>query len=174
MDVEYIMQKAQIGQHDVAADLGCGTSGHFVFPLARQVGAHGKVYAVDIQKTALDSISRRVKLIGAKNIVTVWSNLEMFNATEIEAASLDAAFLVNTLFLTQKRTEVLREAARMLKQGGRLVVADWQNLNIPFGPPITERAKKELIIFGAKQVELKLEEEFLAGPYHYGLVFTKL
>lgn len=174
LDVNYILEKAQVGPNKVIADLGCGTSGHFVFPLSRVVGKHGKVYAVDILRVALESISRRIKIERVNNVETVWSNLEIFNATKIESSSLDVAFLINTLFLSHKRIEIIREASRMLKKDGRLIIVDWQNMDIPFGPPPEERVRKELVITGAKKIELKFEEEFLAGPYHYGLLFTKL
>ncbi|HAM88194.1 MAG: putative SAM-dependent methyltransferase [Candidatus Falkowbacteria bacterium GW2011_GWC2_38_22] len=174
LDVDYILKKAGVGPNKVVADLGCGTSGHFVFPLSKAVGKHGRVYAVDILKIALESIARRVKIERAANVTTVWSNLEVFNATKIESSCLDITFLINTLFLSHKRLEIIREAARMLKRDGSLIVVDWQNLNIPFGPPAEERVKKELIINGAKNLGFKFDEEFLAGPYHYGLLFTKM
>lgn len=174
LDVNYILEKAQIGPHKVVADLGCGTNGHFVFPLSRLVGKHGKVYAVDIQKIVLESIIRRIKMEKTLNIETIWSNLEVFNATKIESSSLDAAFLINTLFLSHKRIEIIRESVRMLKQNRILTIVDWQSIDIPFGPPPEERVKKEQIISNSSRMGLKFEEEFLAGQYHYGLIFTKI
>ncbi len=174
VDANSIMEVAQIGDKTKVADLGCGTSGHFVFPAARLVGKNGKVYAVDILKTVLENIKKRVKQENLDNIEPVWSNLEIFGATKIEAGSLNAALLVNTLYQSTKRVEILREAIRMLKKDGRLVVVEWKNISSPFGPPAEERVKLDLLKKGAERLGLKLEEEFEAGPYHYGLVFTKI
>ncbi|MEA1963373.1 MAG: class I SAM-dependent methyltransferase [Patescibacteria group bacterium] len=174
IDVNHILEKAQIAEGMQVADLGCGTLGHFVFPLAKIVGKHGKVYAVDILRIALDTIDRRIKVEGSKNIETVWSNLEIFKATKIESSSLDAAMLLNTLYLSHKRVEIIRESVRMLKQGGKLMIVEWQNTNIPFGPPMGERVKEDSLIHGAGKFGLKFINEFIAGQYHYGVIFEKI
>ncbi len=174
IDVNHILEKAQIAESMQVADLGCGTLGHFVFPLAKIVGKNGKIYAVDILKIALDTIRRRIKLENFKNIETVWSDLEVFKATKIESSGLDAAMLLNTLYLSHKRAEIIRESVRMLKQGGKLIIVEWQSANIPFGPPMTERVKKDSLIHGAGKLGLKLIDEFIAGQYHYGVIFEKI
>ena len=174
IDAKHILEKAQIAEGMQVVDLGCGTLGHFVFPLAKIVGKNGKIYAVDILKIALDTIRRRIKLENFKNIETVWSDLEVFKATKIESSGLDAAMLLNTLYLSHKRAEIIRESVRMLKQGGKLIIVEWQSANIPFGPPMTERVKKDSLIHGAGKLGLKLIDEFIAGQYHYGVIFEKI
>ncbi len=174
IDVNFILEKAQISEHMKVADLGCGASGHFVFPSAGLVGKNGKVFAVDILKIVLESVKKRVKEENLSNIQIIWSDLEVFGATKIESGSLDVALLANTLYLSHKRVEVIREAVRMLKKEGRLVVVEWKNVAVPFGPPAEERVEKDLLEQGAKKLGLSLEEEFEAGQYHYGMIFTKM
>jgi len=174
VDANLIFNKARIGDKTKVADLGCGSSGHFIFPAAKLVGKKGMVYAVDILRTALQTIDNRVRIENLTNIKTIWSNLEIFGATKIEAGSLDVAMLINTLYQSHKRAEILREAVRLLKKNGRLVVVEWKNVATPFGPPPEERVKKELVDSGAKRLGLKPEEEFEAGPYHYGVIYVKL
>jgi ubiquinone/menaquinone biosynthesis C-methylase UbiE len=122
----------------------------------------------------LSEINKRIKQENIANIQTVWSNLEIFNATKIESGSLDAVFLINTLYQSHKRVEIMREAIRMLKKGGKLLVVDWKNLASPFGPPAEERVKIDLLKIGGKKLGLEIEDEFDAGQYHYGILFTKL
>src|SRR5580698_7225344 len=52
------------------ADIGAG-SGLFSRPLAKAVGANGKVYAVDIQQDLLDYIDKRDKEENIRNVRTV-------------------------------------------------------------------------------------------------------
>lgn len=173
LDVNLILNKADVGDSMKVADLGCGASGHFVFPAAGLVGRSGVVYAVDILKTVLETMNRRIKQENADNIKTVWSNLEVFGATKIEAGSLDVCMLVNTLYQSHKRVEILRETIRLLKKGGKLVVVEWKNVALPFGPPPEERVKPELLKTGGAKLGLHHDSDFFAGKYHYGLIFIK-
>lgn len=174
VDANLVFEKAGVGDRMKVADLGCGSSGHFIFPVARMVGKNGKVYAVDILKTVLESVKKRAKQENLDNIDFIWSNLEIFGATKIESESLDAAMLINTLYQSNKRAEILRETTRMTKKGGRVMVVEWKNIASPLGPPVEERVKADLLKVAGQKLGLKLEEEFDAGPYHYGLVFIKM
>jgi len=174
LDVNHILSKAQINENLRVADLGCGASGHFVFPAARAVGKNGRVFAIDILKTNLETINRRIKVENYENVETVWSNLEVFKATKIESGSLDVALLINTLYQSHKRAEILRESIRLLKKGGRLLVAEWKSSSSPIGPPVDERVNAELLKIAGQKLGLKIEDEFEAGQYHFGLLFSKL
>jgi ubiquinone/menaquinone biosynthesis C-methylase UbiE len=174
LDAYFILEKAKIGDKMKIADFGCGSLGHFLFPAASIVGKNGRVYAVDILKTSLETIVRRAKVENYQNIQTVWSDLEIFNATKIETGSIDVGLLINTLYHSRKRVDMLRECIRMIKKGGKLIVVEWSNMALPFGPSPEARVKKELLENVAGRLGLHLEAEFEAGHYHYGLVFIKL
>ncbi|KKQ62219.1 MAG: rRNA (Adenine-N6-)-methyltransferase [Parcubacteria group bacterium GW2011_GWE2_38_18] len=175
LDVNLILGKAQIGENMKVATLGCGSSGHFVFPAAQLVGKKkGIVYAVDILKTVLERVTRLAKQDNYSNVVPIWSDLEIFNATKIEAGSLDVVLLINILYQSHKRVEILREAIRMLKKDGRVLIVEWKNIASPLGPPVEERVNINLLHTAAPKLGLKLEEEFQAGQFHYGVVFNKL
>lgn len=174
LDVSLVLKMAKVSERKKVADLGCGSTGFFTFGPAKLVGKNGKVYAVDILKPILEKIKRQAKQENFENIETIWSDLEMFNATKIEAGSLDVGLLVNTLYQSHKRAEIIRESIRMIKKGGMLAIVEWKDSYAPFGPPIEERVKKGLLVQAANKLGLQLEEEFEAGPYHYGVVFIKL
>lgn len=174
LNVDFILNNAGIGEKMKVADLGCGSSGHFVFSAGKKVGSRGKVYAVDILKTNLETINRRVKMEKLDNIETVWTDLEIFGATKIESASLDVGLLINTLYLSSKRIEMLRESVRMVKRGGCVMIVEWKNIASPFGPPPEERVNSDLLKKVAPRLGLNLEREYDAGDYHYGLIFTKM
>lgn len=174
LDINLILNKIHFQENMKIADLGCGSSGHFVFPVANKLGKSGVVYAVDILKTVLETINRRSKQENIKNIKTIWSDLEIFGATKIESGSIDLAFLINTLYQAQNRPAILREAIRILKKDGRIIIVEWKNSSLPFGPPAQEQVREELLKNGCQKLGLKLEEEFNPGQYHYGMIFSKL
>ncbi|MBD3247741.1 methyltransferase domain-containing protein [Candidatus Falkowbacteria bacterium] len=174
LDVNFIMKKAGISERMKVADFGCGASGHFVFPASKLVGNQGVVYAVDILKTSLETLDKRINQENIKNIQTVWSDLEIYRATKIDGGSLDIGLLINTLYQSHKRIEVIRESVRMVKQGGKIMVVEWEDASLPFGPPAEERVKIDALKKVAQKLGLKMIEEFDAGEYHYGVIFEKL
>lgn len=173
LSVPALLKQLDLKAGQKIADLGCGRTGYFVFPAAKLVGGPGLVYAVDILKSVLQLISSRAREEGLDNIRTIWSNLEIYGAAKISADSLDAALLINTLFQTKEDKTVMKEAIRLLKKGGKLLVVDWNQAPMPFGPPIIDRVKEEGVRRIAKELDLKLIQSFAAGPYHFGLVFEK-
>lgn len=174
IDVNLIISAVKLSERMKVADLGCGSTGYLSLAASRAVGKSGYVYSVDILKPSLETLKRKIKQENLKNIDVVWSNLEIFKATKIESGSLDVALLVNTLYQSSKRIEILRESVRLLKKGGKAVVVEWKNTTIPFGPPPEERVNEEIIKTSFKKLGMRLEDDFNAGIYHYGLIFTKL
>ena len=162
-----------VGMGAQVADLGCGGAGYFTIPAARLVGTRGKVYAIDILKSALDGVMSKAKLENLTNIETVWSDLERLGAAKVAADTLDFSLLINIMFQSRQNENILKEAHRLLKAGSKLLVVDWKVEPTPLGPPITSRLAPETVSSLASQVGFKLEKQFEAGTYHYGFIFVK-
>jgi len=154
-------------------DLGCGGAGYFTLPAARIVGSKGKVYALDILRFALDGVESKVKLAGLLNVETIWSDLERPGAAKIPEGSLDRALLVNLMFQSRQNENIMREAWRLVKPGGELLVVDWKVQPTLFGPPLAQRLQPSAVEALAHKLGFKTKQQFEAGPYHYGFVFTK-
>ena len=174
MDNQKVLETAGIEEGMVVADLGCGARGYFALQTGKMVGKNGLVYAVDILKPALQSVESIARLHDIQNIKTVWSDLEVYGATKIIAESVDFCLLINILFQSKKQGAIIKEAIRLLKKDARLLVIDWKKTGAPFGPPIEDRILPEQVKKWTEEKGLKLEKEFEAGPYHYGLVFKKI
>ena len=173
LDADNIFKESSLKENMWVADLGCGNTGHFVFPLSKAVGEEGMVYAVDVFKPALDGVDSRNKIEGRKNVQLVWSNLEIFGATKIEPNSLDIGFIINTLHQSKKQPAIIRESVRLIKTGGELVIVDWESHSLPLGPSFGERVTKKDLKNFAKEFNLTLLKDFKASEYHFGLVFRK-
>lgn len=173
LDPNFLLQRVGIREKMIVADLGCGAVGHFVFPAARLVGKDGKVYAVDIQRSTLENIEKRADLENLENIIGVWSDLERYGAAKVESETVDVAMLINMLFQNKDRVGIMKEARRLLKIGGRLLIVDWLLTSAPFGPPVEGRVDPAWVEKTADELGLRLLERFSAGKYHYGLIFEK-
>ena len=172
--VEEIIKKAKIKEGMSIADLGCGSHGLFVFNPSFLVGNTGVVYALDVLKNILEDLNKIIKRENYKNIKTVWSNLENYKASKIDSMVLDVVFLVNVLHQSDKKVDILRESIRMLKKNGRILIVDWIEGATLIGPQKERKINKDNLIIASQKLGLDLEEEFVAGRYHYGLIFKKL
>lgn len=173
LDPQAIFRRLGLKTGDRTANLGCGGAGHFTAAAARLVGDKSTVYIVDILKSALAATASKVRLEGFANVKPVWANLEIPGATNIPENSLDDAFLVNILFESKKQENILAEAKRLLHSGGKLLVVDWSQAPAPFGPPQKSKVNLADIQKSAEKLNLKLIDQFQAGPYHFGLIFQK-
>lgn len=156
------------------ADLGCGGNGFFTFQAANLVGDKGLVYAVDILKMVLKNIENRAKMVGVNNIKTIWSNLENYGATKINNSSLDFALVVNILFQNKHPEKIIREAARMLHSGAKMLVIDWSEGRFPFGPKDEMKVSRERVSDLALGASLKKIKDIEVGRFHYGVIFEKI
>ena len=69
------MDALGISDGSSVADLGAG-GGWFTVRLARRVGPTGRVYAQDIQKPMIESMDRRFRREGLRNVTTVLGTSE--------------------------------------------------------------------------------------------------
>ena len=153
------------------ADFGCG-SGYFALSMAKRIGHEGRVYAFDILETALESVRSRAKIQGLFNIETLRCNLEDDKSTGLGDSSVDLVLLANILFQSEKKTDIIKEAARILKLAGIMAIIDWRP-DQPLGP-----AKEFVIPLGAiKQLAedegLRFKRELAVDKYHWGMIFEK-
>ncbi len=156
------------------ADLGCGGSGFFTFQSAELVGDKGVVYAVDILKMVLKNIEHRAKMFGMENIKTVWSNLENYGAAKINDDAMDFVLLISVLFQNKHPEKIIREATRMLRQGGKVLVIDWSEGRFPFGPAGDMKIERERVNDVALGAGLKKIKDIEVGRFHYGIIFEKI
>lgn len=168
-----VLKELGIQEKMRVADLGCGAAGHYVFPLADLVGENGKVYAVDVQKKVLEPLARQARLENKEHIETIWSDLEQYGAAGIEPSSLDMALLLNVLYQIHDRLTVLKEAVRLLKVGGRLVMVDWLTSGAPMGPPVEQRVRHDWMEEAADQLGLRILRRFRPSQHHFGFIFEK-
>jgi len=164
LDPEKILEKLDLNKKMVAADFGCG-SGGWAIPLAKKVKW---VFAIDILEEPLSALRSKMKMEKVFNIDPLRGNVE--GKTTLLSESCDLVLMTNLLFQVDDAKKVFEEAKRVLKEGGKILVVDWKE-KAEVGPE--KRVSVEKIKEIAKGVGLSFEEEFEAGIYHFGLIFSK-
>lgn len=170
MRPDEVLRKLDIKKGMKIADFGCG-AGYFAILLAKIVGKDGMIYAVDVQRSALESVEGRARINSLLNIETVRGDLERENGSKLANKSVDMVVLANILFQSKDKDAILKEAKRVLGKNGAIVVIEW-NDDAPFGPQPAYRIPKEELKRVVKDAGFVLEKEFNAGNSHYGLVFS--
>jgi ubiquinone/menaquinone biosynthesis C-methylase UbiE len=154
------------------ADFGCGT-GHFTILIAKRVGEDGRVSAIDVQEAPLESVKTRAREAGLANIDPIRANLEVLGSTRLNDGSQDIVFVANVLFQSNKKDLIIREAYRILKAGGQLVMVEWKKGGGGFGPPDNLRMDGDQLKKLVTGEGLTFERDVEVGQYHHVMMFTK-
>ncbi len=164
----------ELGVHDgmTVVDLGAGT-GAYTILLAERVGESGRVYAVEVQKDFLTNIKDAVTERGFKNVEVIWGDIERLNGTKIKEGIADAVIVSNVLFQAENKVGLLREAKRILKIGGKLLLVDWKDSFNSLGPVKDAVVPVNIAREMCEREGFVLKKEFDAGEHHYAFVFYK-
>lgn len=145
------------------ADIGCG-EGFFAIPAARMVGASGRVYAVDIDASSIESLMRTASREGLTNVSA--------RAEEAETALLckecaDIVFFGIDLHDFADAAQVLANARAIIKPSGKLVDLDWKKEPMEMGPPLEIRFDEAKATGLVEAAGFNVEDVTEYGPFHY-------
>jgi arsenite methyltransferase len=118
--VGYYFDLAAIRPGETVVDLGSG-SGMDSFLAAQQVGATGRVIGIDMTDAQLEKAARLARAHGITNAEFLNAHIEDL---PLEEACADVVISNGVVNLSPAKERVFAEAARVLRAGGRLAIAD--------------------------------------------------
>jgi arsenite methyltransferase len=163
-----VMTALNLNPGEVIADIGAG-SGYFTFRLAHQVGAKGKIFAVDISPDMILHINRRIRELKATNVVSILAEPD---DPLLPDQSVNRFFFSDSWHHIENQTKYLALMKRMLKPRGEIVMIDFHKKESPIGPPLKMRIAREDLIKHMETHRFRLTKEHTFLPYQYFLVFA--
>jgi ubiquinone/menaquinone biosynthesis C-methylase UbiE len=102
---------------------GCGM-GYFSLPLARMVGAEGKVICVDLQEKMIAGLRRRAKRAGLADRIVARVSSETDLGLNGFAGSADLAIALYVVHEVPDQRRFLEQLHEVLRPGGLLLVVE--------------------------------------------------
>ena len=153
----------------VIADIGAG-SGYFTFPMAKMVGARGKVLAVDIQKEMLDIIRRRMKVRKLTNIEPIRGTI---SDPKLPEGKVDLILMVDVYHEFSHPEPMLRAMRHSLAPDGVVALVEYraEDPEVPIKP--LHKMSKKQILKEYTANGFKLVKEFDSLPWQHLMFFGR-
>jgi arsenite methyltransferase len=142
---------ADLHDGEVVLDLGSG-GGEDVFISAARVGPDGRVYGVDMTDEMLELARRNQREAGVENVEFLKGTIE---EVPLADASVDVVISNCVINLSADKAAVFREAARVLRPGGRFAVTD-----IVADPDMDEETRRDMAEWTGCIAGALTQEEF--------------
>lgn len=152
-NTDLAIKKLPIDEASVVADIGAG-SGFYTFRIAKRV-PKGKVYAVEIQDSAIKYLKEKSEELGFDNVITVKGSEK---SPQLPENSIDLAIMVDVYHELLYPHEVLQEIKKSLKHDGKLLLIEYRGEDPevyikPLHKMTVAQVTKELTANGFKMVQ---------------------
>lgn len=117
---EILATKAKIKAKDYVLDAGCGVGGSCIY-LAKNIGC--KVVGITLSRKQVQSAKENVLKYGVSDLVDF--KVMDYTKTKFRDQTFDVVWAIESVCHAESKRAFVKEAFRILKKGGRLIVADF-------------------------------------------------
>lgn len=171
LNPEDLLRAIPVEPRMTVADFGCG-NGHYSTAAGVLVGRKGQVFAIDIVEDRLSQTLTLAKMVGLNNLSTRQCDLEKIGGCPLPDSSCDLVIVSSLLHQVGERDNVMREAYRILKTGGKVLIVEWKP-EAQFGPESNSRISESEMRKFLEKFGLRPVKNLDAGSFHYALLYSK-
>lgn len=165
--VNDVINKIELNGNEIIAELGSGP-GRFTIPIARKL-KNGKIYAIDIDREALNILRENAEKEGLKNIETIEADITQKIPLNDKSADIVLLFnIFHGILYMKKENELLNEIKRILKDNGKIYILEFKKEEIyPPGPHPSMRVSYQELENIMKNHGFNIKLLGDAGRFHY-------
>jgi ubiquinone/menaquinone biosynthesis C-methylase UbiE len=152
-------------------DAGCG-SGKLSLEFAQMVGNNGAVYAVDVDRGAVEMVSSAANKAGLHNIRSMWADLERPLA-DIATSSIDLICARSLLSSCEDASAVMENFERILSDDGSIVIIDWTKSIAGVIPSTDKLISQDSLESLVRPHDFEISFDKPVGDYHTMFILTK-
>ena len=156
---------ASLKEGEVVLDLGSG-AGLDMFVASKKVGDSGKVIGVDMTPAMIEKAKKNAEELGITNVDFRFGDIEDM---PVDDDSVDVVISNCVINLAPDKGKVFREAFRVLKPGGRVMVSD-----IVLSKPLPKEVSDEVVTYTGCIGGAILDEEYLQHMRDAGFADAKI
>lgn len=117
---EVLAERARIKESDLALDAGCGVGGSSIF-LAKNIGC--RVIGITLSRKQAET-ARQNAIKNNVDKKAIFKQMD-FTKTNFKDNHFDVVWAIDSVCCCPDKEKFVQESYRILKKGGRLIMADW-------------------------------------------------
>lgn len=149
------------------------TNSYIPLEIGRLLKNEGKIYVTGSNKELLKRVGSEAKHQHITSLEILSGHIEKNEGIPLRDGTLDLIVMSNVLFSVDEKNNCLKEASRLLRKGGRVLLTDWVDSFAGIGPHKDHVIKKNDALNLFTESGFELMNEIDAGHYHYGFIFQK-
>lgn len=136
---EFIWTRLAMDNCHTIADIGAGT-GLFTRAFLSQAGG-GKAFAADISSVMVEWMENHLSVDKGEIVPLLMEE----SSIPLDENSVDLVLMFNLYHELDEPSALLKEAKRILREGGKICISDWKKEKTDHGPAVDHRISSESI-----------------------------